>query len=40
MGFLQGRDVVDCEALMGKEVRFFFRGEGFNIREGDAFLFF
>ena len=40
MGFLKGRDVVDCETLMGKEVRFFFRGEGFNVGEGDAFFLF
>lgn len=43
MGFLKSRDVVDCETLMGEEIRFFFRGEGFNVGEGDAlflFLFF
>ena len=41
MGFLKGGDVVDCETLVGEEVGFFFRGERFNVGEGDSiFLFF
>lgn len=40
MGFLKGRDVVDCKALVGEDVCFVFRGEGFDVGEGDSVFFF
>lgn len=39
MGFLKSRCVVDCEALVGENVGFFFSGEGLDIGEGYLFIF-
>lgn len=40
MGFLKGGDVIDCEALVGEDVCFVFRGERFDVGEGDSVFFF
>ena len=39
MSFLKSRRIIDCESLVGENVGFIFRGEGFNVGEGYSFSF-